>query len=334
MVNNIKIYLKENSEVIIKILNYFKYKDISKYKNEIRCAKPTGDNSSTVRIRLNEYLTSNDFSLAYKGDLFGLISKHTNSTYGEVINMIKLIIDEKITRSENKCDLFDGFFEETYSEYTYDIQTYNNNILNTYNKSWNMRFLKDNILPSTQIKFNIGYDSEDNRISIPWLNVDGELVGIMGRINSDEETNYKYLPLIAFPKQFFLFGLFQNKEYIRNNRVYLFESEKSVMQLHSMGIYNSVALGGNSIHKHQIEELLKLNVTEFIICFDEGLEIEVIKSAISSIRECLFMRDEIKIGVMLDRKNKSLPEGSKCSPTDLGKDVWCKLVEKNIIMGR
>ena len=334
MIDGIKLYLKDNYNVLLKILNYFKYKDINKHDYEIRCAKPDGDNNSTVRIKLNEYLTSNDFSLAFKGDLFGLISKHSNLTYGEVINIVKLIIDKKINKIESKSEIFDGFFDETYVEYDYVIQEYSRDILKEYEQCWNKRFLNDNILPGTQIKFNLGYDNESERITIPWFNSEGNVVGVMGRINKDETTKYKYLPLIAFPKQFFLYGLYQNKEYIRNNRVYILESEKSVMQLDSMGIHNSVALGGNSIHNYQIEELLKLQVTEFILCFDEGLDIEVIKTAISNIRECLFMRDDVKIGVLLDKKNKIIKKGSKCSPTDLGLVAWNELINSHIIMGR
>ena len=110
----------------------------------------------------------------------------------------------------------------------------------------------------------------------------------------------------------------------------IFESEKSVMQLHTYGYHNAAALGGNSIHSYQIEELLKLNVTEFILCFDEGLEIEVIKAAIESIRENLFMRDDVRIGVLLDKDNLIMKKGSKCSPSDNGKLAWEELINKHI----
>lgn len=333
MIQSIKQCLKNNYDCVYKILKYFGYKDITHHKEEIRAAKPNGNNNSSVRIKMNDNMSSNDFSLGYSGDIIGLIALHSKMKYGEVINVIKLMLDGVIVEIKHDKVLFDGFFDnfnESYFEY--EVKTYDKSILDKYEKCWNVRFLKDNIFPGTQIKFNIGYDNESKRITIPWYDIEGNILGVMGRINFDSDTKYKYLPLIPFPKKFGLFGLYQNKEYIKNNRVYIFESEKSVLQAHGYGYKNCVALGGNTIHNSQINHLLKLNVTEFILCFDEGLEKEIIKNSIKNIISCLFMKDNINFGVMLDKTNKYMKSGSKVSPTDLGKDVWEKLIKECIIM--
>lgn len=335
MIQSIKQHLKDNYDTVYKLLNYFGYKDISKHGDEIRAAKPNGNNSSSVRIKMNDYMTADDFSIAYNGDIIGLISLHKEMTYGEVVNIIKMMIDNIIVEVKNEQELFDGFFDDSFkSNYDYKLKTYDKSVLNKYEKCWNIRFLKDNIFPGTQMEFNIGYDYESKRISIPWFDIEGNIIGVMGRINFDADTKYKYLPLIAFPKQFALFGLYQNKESIENNRVYIFESEKSVLQAHGYGYKNCVALGGNCIHNTQINELLKLNVKEFILCFDEGLEQDIIKKSIKNIRDCLFMREDVKIGVLLDKTYKYMEEGSKMSPTDKNKKTWEKLIEECIVIGR
>ena len=333
MNEELKIYLKNNYEVLLKLLKYFDYKDINRHDNEIRCAKPNGSNSSTIRIKLNDYVSADDFSSAYKGDIIGLISKHSDMTYGEVVNIINSMINKKIEKKKKDRVVFGGFFNDSEIEREYELKVYNKSILKQYDCCWNVRFLKDNILPSTQIKFNIGYDIESKRITIPWFDFDGNLIGIMGRINFDETSKYKYLPLIAFPKQLALYGIYQNKEFIKNNRVYIFESEKSVLQAHGYGYRNCVALGGNVIHDSQINQLLKLNVKEFILCFDEGLDNEIIKKSVLNIKNNLVMRDEIKVGIMIDNKHKYINEGSKNSPTDLGKEIWIKLIEECVLIG-
>ena len=178
----------------------------------------------------------------------------------------------------------------------------------------------------------MGYDNESNRITIPHYNEHGELIGVMGRIDSDEPTNYKYIPLIPFPKHKNLYGLYQNKEHIKESKeVYVFESEKSVMLGDSLNYRNFLALGGNSISTTQVEQILKLGVNKIVICLDEGLDVSVIKKDIKTIKECLFMRD-CKVGFILDKDNKYLPKGGKDSPIDLGKDAFEGLLKDCLII--
>lgn len=334
----IKQYLKNNPNKIRDILKYYNYPMINIGKNEIRCAKIGGDNPSTIRIKLNDNLSAIDFSSNYSGDIIGLITHHnTDLSYKDVIDTIKVMTNKKLEGShENKKGLFDNFFDDIYipSEEIQDT-TYDKSILDNYSKyRWNIRFLKDNINVKTQYDFNIGYDSISNRITLPWFNENGELIGIMGRLDSDEKTNYKYLPLISFPKRNYLYGLYENKMYLMGGReVYIFESEKSVLQCRSFGFYNAVALGGNSISTLQVEKLLQLNVERFIICLDEGLDTEIIKKDIQTIKSCCFMRDNVRIGFILDKENKYMPKDSKVSPSDLGKDIFEKLCEECMIGG-
>lgn len=336
-----KEYLKNNPEQIEKILSYYGYHSINITDKEIRFAKIGGDNPSGCRIKLNDNLSATDFTTSHNGDLFSLIATHTGLTYGEVIKTIKTMLGGKIEGNyqPEENTLFDGFFDDLYIPYESEEEevTYDESVLDKYNNGykWFKRFADDGILPSSQVKFKIGFSEESNRITIPHYNEYGEIIGVMGRIDldSDEMTNFKYLPLIPFPKHKYLYGLYQNKEYIKESKeVYIFEAEKSVLQCDSFGVYNTTALGGNQISTTQVEQLLKLGVSEIVLCMDEGLMIDVIKRDIQTIKKSLFMRD-VKIKIMLDKENKYMKKGSKVSPSDQGKETFLKLCDECIIGG-
>ena len=333
-----KEYLKNNPEQIEKILTYYGYHSINITDKEIRCAKIDGNNPSGCRIKLNDNLSATDFTTSYNGDLFSLIATHTDLTYGEIINTIKTMTNKKVNGHHKKeVGIFDDFFNDIYLPYNEHGEKviYDPSILDRYSKyKWNLRFLNDGILPSSQVKFHIGYDKESNRVTIPWFNESGELIGCMARLDSDEKTNFKYLPLIPFPKHNHLYGLWENKLYIMDSKeVFIFESEKSVMLGDTLGYKNFVSLGGNTISTLQVEMLLRLGVERFIICLDEGLDIEIIKKDIKIIKECLFMKDNIKVGVILDKENKYLPKDGKDSPIDLGRSIFEKLKNECMIGG-
>nr|DAF66718.1 MAG TPA: DNA primase [Caudoviricetes sp.] len=336
-----KEYLKNNPEQIEKILSYYGYHSINITDKEIRFAKIGGDNPSGCRIKLNDNLSATDFTTSYNGDLFSLIATHIGLTYGEVIKTVETMLGGKIEGNyqPEEESLFDGFFDNLYIPYESEEEevTYDESVLDKYNNGykWFKRFADDGILPSSQVKFNIGFSEESNRITIPWRDSEGKLIGVIARIDSDEKTNYKYLPLIAFPKHKYLYGLYQNKEYIKESKeVYVFESEKSVLLGDSLGYRNFTSLGGNSISKTQVEQLLKLGVTKIIISLDEGLDTEIIKRDIKTIKDCLFMKDNIRIGFILDKNNKYLPKGGKDSPIDLGKEVFEKLCDECLIINQ
>ena len=332
----LKLYLKENPDKIKRILEYYNYHSITINNNEVRFAKIGGDNPSGCRIKLNDNLSATDFTTSYNGDIIGLIKQHTDLSYKEIINTIKTITNKKINGHYKKeVGIFDDFFNDIYlpQQDDEDEIIYDTSILDQYSKyKWNLRFLNDGILPSSQVKFHVGYDESSNRITLPWKDSEGNIIGCMARLDSDIPTNFKYLPLIAFPKHKFLYGLYQNKEHIKESKeTYIFESEKSVLLGDSLNYKNFLALGGNSISTTQVEQILKLGVNKIILCMDEGLDVSVIKRDIQTIKSMLFMR-ECKIGVILDKENKYLPKGSKASPIDLKGEIFEKLKKECLII--
>ena len=152
----------------------------------------------------------------------------------------------------------------------------------TYYKSYvTDMFANDGIDYMTQEEFEIGYDPETNRITIPIRDEIGSLIGIHGRLFKKviENDDKKYLYIESCAKGKILYGLYKTHQYIKkSNKCYVVESPKGTMQLWSMGIYNSTSTFGTKITSQQIEKLTRLGV-DLIFCYDKDvtkLEIEKI----------------------------------------------------------
>lgn len=322
MSNNIKKHLLHNKKDLVLLLKEYGYDKFTINEDEIRCSKPDSSNGSTCRIRLNNCLSCTDFSSSFNGDIFELIIFHTDVTYADIVTKCYEMFNIENIDDED----FDGLdLDLDTSPKEILIPIYDKSELDNYEDVWNMKFVEDNIMPKTQQVFHIGYDYRSRRITIPWLTMEGELLGVMGRAYYDNYGDFKYFPLLRFKKHHSLYGIFENKKYIENNRVYILESEKSVLQLHTMGLHNAVALGGNSIDNYRLSLLEKLNVQEIVFCFDESLDVETQKRALKTAKK--YFGDKVRIAIMYDGHNRYLPKGSKDSPTDLGKEVWEGLIK-------
>src|SRR5690606_25926636 len=83
----------------------------------------------------------------------------------------------------------------------------------------------------------------------------------------------KYFYIEPCAKSSILYGLEKTRPYIEKaNEVIVVESEKSVMQLWTMGIKNAVAISGHKLSKTQVKKLTHLNVP-IVIAYDASCEI-------------------------------------------------------------
>lgn len=147
-------------------------------------------------------------------------------------------------------------------------------LLHYYHPWVNDMFCADHISYLTQRRFEVGYDSQSNRITIPIRDEMGTLVGVKGRLfaRSIPEGEAKYTYLERVNRSRILYGLYLTYPYIaRAGRVYVGESEKSVMQLWDMGIRNAVATGGKKVSACQIEMLTRL-CAEVVFLFDQDVQ--------------------------------------------------------------
>lgn len=146
-------------------------------------------------------------------------------------------------------------------------------ILTYYRPYVNDLFYEDGIDYNTQREFEIGYDEESNRITIPIYDDLQTLVGVKGRLFKKEigEDELKYIYLEPCARSKILYGLYKTYPYIkRKGQCIVTESEKGVLQLWSIGYCNSVGIGGKKISSYQIEKLTRLCV-DLIFAFDKDV---------------------------------------------------------------
>lgn len=333
-ITQLKKELYKNPDNIKKLLEYYRFYGIHSTSKEIRCARDKESNKTSIRILINENLNAEDFAKAIKGDIFSIICNCRKIQLSEVINTTKSILNIKgdIGGQIEKRTVFGGLFDNLKKrrDETYSCETYGEEILENYNNGYNLRFLKDGISLKTQKKFNVGYCNETNRITVPWRDYEGNIVGIMGRYNGDSDTLPKWFPIISFYKSMVLFGYSENYINIMNNdTIYVGESEKFVLQLDTMGYNNAVALGKSSISSCQMKAILRTLPKKIIMCFDEGLDINIILNQCIKIKESAKLFN-ISVGYVYDEENQILEKGSKSSPSDLGRENFERLVNNYV----
>jgi hypothetical protein len=327
----LKKRLRDNPHHIENILEEYDFHNIDVGTREIRCGIDEKTNNTSIRIKLNENLTANDFGRDIHGDLFSLIMKSRNVELKEIIRTVKSELGVSYIEFKKNKPIFGGFYDKIKkrNHAGNEVKKYSEDVMKDYLNKYNTLFLRDGISFNTQRKFKIGVDHSTCRISVPWFDYEESLVGIEGRYMGDYKTDElaKWFPILIFNKSNFLFGYNINYPYLQScDEVYVGESSKFVMQLDSMGINTSVAVGGNSIHTQQIKQLSWLNPKKIILCFDEGLDEELIKRQTDKIKILLKFTDT-KIGYVLDKENKYLEKNSKNAPSDLGKPTFEDLIK-------
>lgn len=220
------------------------------------------------------------------------------------------------------------------------LPEYPKGVLDVFIKKYPLEWIQDNITPEAMDKFNILYSISQNKIIIPHYDVNGRLVGIRGRaLNDFEVEKYgKYMPVkieniwYTHKLSFNLYGLNETKNNIkRNGYVYVFESEKSTLQMEGFKQDNcSVAVCGSHFNKYQLNILMKeCHPKEIIICFDKeelpGQETyfyKIYNTCKKYLKYCNF-------SFIYDREN--LLE-LKDSPTDKGEEIFEKLKNRRVVV--
>lgn len=335
-IDYIKHELLNNTESIVELLETYGFHNVRVFPTEIRCSHDTDSNATSVRVKLVEGLPSTDFAKNLKGDVFTIIMNIKKASFYELIQKSKYLLGlgDNI-EVKQKPKLFGGIYDsisKRKNNKPQDIKTYSLDILNNFKNGYSKKFLDDGISLQCQKHFNVGYDFNTDRITVPWFSFSGELVGIMGRYNGKiEDTHAKWFPVIPFSKSCTLYGFYDNyQSIVESDVIYIGESEKFVMQTYTMGYKNSVALGGNNISETQIKQLISTHPKEIIFAFDEGLDMSVIISQCMKTRN-LCERFNIAVGYICDINYKYLTPNSKQSPSDLGKEVFDNITRDCII---
>lgn len=319
MLEEIKKELINNPEKIKCILESFGYENVKIRDSYIQFGRDeySSNKSLTIFLNDNSNLCIKDWSKNKYKDLINYIIEQRKVEFPDVMNVIKEVLGISNYYSYYCTKgIFGGIYDNIKKNKRIQIDIYNDKILEKYNNIPNLRFLRDNISLETQKYFGIRFDTESQGIIIPIRNQFGELMGIKIRLNyevSEEEQKYFYIIPCSMSKT--LFGYSQNYQYLIENTVFIYESEKSVMQCHSYGIRNCIALGSGSLSQQQAKMILELNPKRVIFMHDYGYEIEHIISNINKLKR--YSRfNELEIGYW-NWKTRVLDK--KYSPSDLGK---------------
>ena len=230
--------------------------------------------------------------------------------------------------------------KERYSVVRKEVQLpeYSPNVLDCFIKYYPPEWLNDGISKLTMDKFNISYSISQNKIIIPHYDINGRLVGIRGRaLNEWEIDNIgKYAPIqvegvwYKHPLSMNLYGLNRTFMDIRRNGIcYLFESEKSVMQMDSFNMPNcSAAVCGSNFNKYQLNILIKFCApSEIVICFDKE-ELPGEERYFNKLWNiCQKYKQYCNFSFIYDREGLL---NLKDSPTDKGEEVFLQLLKKRI----
>lgn len=216
------------------------------------------------------------------------------------------------------------------------LSTFSPEVLDCFTKVYPVEWLEDGISKQAMDKFNILYSISQNKIIIPHYNVNGELIGIRGRALDEWEIENvgKYMPIkieqtwYKHPLSLNLYGLYQNKENIKKTGVcYLFEAEKSVLQMENFSCPNcAVAVCGSSFNKFSLKLLMQeCSPKEIVICFDKEEKEREDKYFNKLSGLCKKYSNYANFSFIYDRQNLL---DMKDSPTDKGEEVFNKLLSR------
>lgn len=331
MLSEIKEELLKQPNAIVELLERFDFTHIKPSNKEIRFARDhKGGKNISIRLERNESLYVNDFARGVSKDIFGYIIQEKQTTFRDVIQATKRILNlDNDWAPRKKHQLFGGVYSNILRpNKEAKLKVYDENILNQYKTCGNLRFLNDGVSIEAQRFWDIRFSIEEDSIIIPLRNEYGELVGVKARINRNpQEGESKYYYPVPVSASQLLYGYSENYEHLYGNDVVVVESEKSVCQGWCFGAKNIVALGNNSISEKQAKLLLQLQPKRIIIAMDEGLSFEqtkrnadVIKSFNSIFTPEIWYWDS----------TMDLDIDSKSSPTDMGKEKYQEIMQEQL----
>lgn len=185
---------------------------------------------------------------------------------------------------------------------------------------------QEGISPKVMEEYGIRVDHRSNRIVYPIYDADDRLIGAKGRTRY---SRYKELNIQKY--QFynkigttdFFVGMHENKQQILDaNEVIIFEGIKSGMKLTTYeNKRNWLAAETSYLNDDQVKILLKMQIKNVVIAFDQDVSLDKIKKCTENLRKFT------NVYAVID-KRKLLEE--KMSPVDKGREVWDELYKERI----
>lgn len=283
-----------NEDYIFDILISLGCKNIKKCRNKktnyFSCSNPDGDNVNAINVYLDSYFTKNytrpEFESKPVRDIISLVEFIEDiSCFKAIQKICKICNFDYYSNEESNVGLLSWMknIETGINKEEEILKPIANDILKQFCSKPIKKWYNEGVGTNSQKLFEIGFDIDSERITIPIRDEIGNLVGIKGRLLKDEKANHdKYLYLYTCPKDMILFGLHQNYKHIKkSNEVIVVEAEKSVIKLNSLGYKNAVATGNKHISETQINKLLRLGVP-ITIAFDKDVTLKELKQITKS----------------------------------------------------
>ena len=330
--SDLKEYIVEQEQVDT-ILEDLGCGHITKHDGYYTCSNPDGNNTQAVVIYTNPNLvtinyTRNITKNKRSTDIFDLVAFYKDCSFPEALRYVHNLLGlDYYQEKEESCEslqILKMLKDMASGDDDYDnepVKPIPEEILSYYLPYPNKMFEDDGIGLEVQQEFEIGYDPHSNYITIPIRDSLGSLCGVKGRyFGEPDECHSKYTYLEKCAKGKILYGYWQNKGYIKNNKyIIVVESEKAVQQLATIGIRNVVSTGGKTISKYQVELIVRTGCMP-LFAYDKDVTEEELKSIAD-----MFL-DGIDVYAIIDRDNIL---NEKESPSD-NPQKWEDLIKNNI----
>lgn len=324
--------LVEQPDNIIKILvalgydaNYIVY---HKNKHMITSRRRDGDNNHGTIIYTNS-LCVLETTRSWNGNLFALVMKERGCNFPQALKYTAKCLGINVNAAVKIHLPFSAFYKDIIRDDDrpeYNLKTYDEECLSSMSDlSYN--FIKDGISLETQEEWGVRYSHEEDSVLIPIRDISGHLVGCKARNNNmscpNDKRWYAYLP---YSKTCVVYGLDKNYlDIISKRTLFIFEAEKSVLQLASNGFNYACAIGGHNLSEAQCRLIKNLLIDRIIICFDSDIcEEEIVYNAKKLRVDNRLLHN--KVGYIYGGLDKT----SKASPSDYGLSTFRKLVKNNI----
>lgn len=303
-------------------------------KNTVRFPRQLGSNPTSMVLNCQN-LMYKCFSTNASGNIYTLVMDARGCSFPNALRHIcNLLNIEKSIVNFHTTPPFGGFYKriaKSGSTGEVPLVTYPDSTLDSYLKLSNSMFIKDGIDAKTQELFNVGYDMDTNRITIPQYTIDGKLCGIMGRLNDSQCPHEdRWFPVISCQRSLTLYGFHINyHDIVDKKTIILGESEKFVQQCYSFGCHVALATCGCHISDTQAKYIKSLMPKRVIIAYDEGLDEEFLQAQAKKI----LTNDSIvsiKVGYVLDESNELIRVGSKMNAADLGRAGFTEAIKSKV----
>ena len=319
---DIKERLLQEPEKIVELFEHFGFEHINLRSNEIRFARNAeGGSNISMRLQNNEWCNISDYARGYRGDIFSFIAQEKNVSFREVLQETKKILNlDEHWEPKKRHQLFGGIYSRINKQNECVQKTYDDSILNQYHKCGNLLWLRDGISLEAQRFYDVCFDIAENAIVFPWHDCYGSIMAIKSRCNGDPpEGMSKYYYPVRGNISNSLFNYSKCYQYLYNNEVYIFESEKSCMKAWGWGIKNTLAIGSHNLSPTQCKLLLQLQPKTIYLMLDSDLPLEETKKNADLIKNYAKMRS---VNIKFWDWRDSLEVGSKSSPIDGTVDNW------------